>query len=141
MLNLESLKNYERGSAEAKAVGREVATPPQVLGEGRTLYIPYMSDCAYGVAACFRSYGQRAEVMNVADESVLVRGRQFTTGKECLPCAITTGEMLKVLESQGGDAAEKVAFFMPAASGPCRLGMYNCLQRLVLRYNDLERCR
>ncbi len=135
---LESLKNYRRGSAEAESRDRKVFTPPQVVEKQRTLYIPYMGDCAYGMAACFRSYGQPAEVMDVADESVMVRGRQFTTGKECLPCAITMGEMLKVLDSKDGDAREKVAFFMPAASGPCRFGMYNCLQRLVLRYNGLD---
>ncbi len=133
----ESLKNYRRGSAEADAPPepRDQRTSP--IEKDRTLYVPYMGDNSYGLAACFRSFGQPAQVMPVADEAALIRGRQFTTGKECLPCAITTGEMLSVID-QTDDAGEKVAFFMPAAQGPCRFGMYNCLQKLIMKYNDLE---
>ena len=101
------------------------------------MYIPYMGDCSYGVAACFRAYGQPAEVMPLADEATLLQGRAFTSGKECLPCAITSGDMLKVIRSEGFDPA-KTAFFMPAASGPCRFGMYSCLHRLILRYAGAE---
>ena len=96
-----------------------------------------MGDCAYGVAACFRAYGQPAEVMPLADEATLVQGRAFTSGKECLPCAITSGDMLKVISNESVDPA-KTAFFMPAASGPCRFGMYSCLHRLILRYAGAE---
>ncbi len=101
------------------------------------MYIPYMGDSAYGLAACFRSYGQPAEVLPLADEAALLQGRQFTNGKECLPCAITTGDMIKLIRTEGFDSA-KAAFFMPAASGPCRFGMYNCLQQLILRYAGIE---
>jgi predicted nucleotide-binding protein (sugar kinase/HSP70/actin superfamily) len=41
--------------------------------------------------------------------------------------------MLKILRSEGVDPGS-AAFFMPAASGPCRFGLYNCLHRLVLKY-------
>jgi len=71
--------------------------------------------------------------MPMADESALLQGRAYTSGKECLPCAITAGDMLKVIRAEGSDP-RRVAFFMPAASGPCRFGMYNCLHRLILRY-------
>ena len=92
-----------------------------------------MGDSSYGMAACFRAYGQPAEVMPIADEAVLLRGRAFTSGKECLPCTITTGEMLSVVNSEGFDP-DRAAFFMPGSSGPCRFGMYSCLHRLILRY-------
>ncbi len=94
-----------------------------------------MGDCAYGIAACFRAYGQSAEVMPIADEDTLMRGRQFTTGKECLPCAITAGDMLSVLKKT---QPSKAAFFMPGGIGPCRFGMYNCMHRLVLKYAGAE---
>jgi predicted nucleotide-binding protein (sugar kinase/HSP70/actin superfamily) len=45
--------------------------------------------------------------------------------------------MLKVISSVGFDPA-KTAFFMPAASGPCRFGMYSCLHRLILKYAGAE---
>jgi len=96
-----------------------------------------MGDCAYGIAACFRARGQPAEVMPLAGESALLAGRAFTSGKECLPCAITTGDMLKVIRAEGFDPA-RAAFFMPASSGPCRFGMYSCLHRLILKYAGAE---
>lgn len=129
---LESLKHYRAGEDELRPAEKPPACAAIGTG-GRTLYIPYMGDSSYGMAACLRAYGQPAEVMPIADESALLEGRAFTTGKECLPCAITTGDMLKVVKSEGFDP-RKAAFFMPAAAGPCRFGMYSCLQRLVLRY-------
>ena len=92
-----------------------------------------MSDVAYGMAACLRAYGQPAEVMPIADEAALMQGRAYTTGKECLPCAITIGEMLSVL-SRNGVKPEEAAFFMPGASGPCRFGLYHCMHQLILKH-------
>ncbi len=128
---LESLKNYRCRDEETAPV-KKVALVKGISNK-RTLYIPYMGDSAYGVAACFRAYGQPAEVMPIADEAALLQGRAFTTGKECLPYTITSGDMLKVIRAKGFDPS-KAAFFMPGASGPCRFGMYNCLHRLILRY-------
>jgi predicted CoA-substrate-specific enzyme activase len=129
---LDSLKYYHPIVEEKKpTVQRSVVTTG--ICRERTLYIPYMGDCSYGVASCFKAYGQPAEVMPLADEATLLQGRAFTSGKECLPCAITSGDMLKVIRAEGFDPA-KTAFFMPAASGPCRFGMYSCLHRMILRY-------
>jgi len=131
---LESLKNYRAPEQPAPAAKGLAACR---LSRERTLYIPYMGDAAYALAACFRAYGQPAEVIPLADEVTLLEGRAFTTGKECLPCTITTGDMLKLLKSDGVDP-KRAAFFMPAASGPCRFGMYNCLHKLVLSYAGIE---
>ncbi|MBN1766674.1 MAG: hypothetical protein JW860_15575 [Sedimentisphaerales bacterium] len=99
---------------------------------GRILYIPWMGDHAHALAAAFRHCGQPTEVLPMGDEETMRWGRQFTSGKECLPCTITTGDMLKKINQPGFDP-DKTAFFMPASSGPCRFGQYNCLQRLVLK--------
>ena len=70
----ESLKHYKPEAAEQKkAAGKEDGT--QFVTAGRTLYIPYMGDAAHGIAACFRSYGQPAEVMPVAGEEGLLKGQ------------------------------------------------------------------
>jgi predicted CoA-substrate-specific enzyme activase len=103
----------------------------------RKVYVPYMGDCSYGMAAAMKAHGRDAEVMKCADEQGLLVGRRFTTGKECLPCAITTGDMLSVAQGKDFNPA-KSAFFMPSTSGPCRLGLYNCLQRLVLKHAGLD---
>jgi predicted CoA-substrate-specific enzyme activase len=104
---------------------------------GRTLYIPLMGDHAFALAAAFRHCGQPAEVLPLGDDETLKWGRQFTTGKECLPCTITTGDMLKKTKEEGFDP-EKAAFFMPGSSGPCRFGQYSCLQRLVLKQSGFS---
>jgi predicted CoA-substrate-specific enzyme activase len=129
---LESLKNYRpTGHGQIKAVTRPVV--PRHISRDCTLYIPYMGDNAYGLAACMRGHGQSAQVIPMADESALLQGRAFTSGKECLPCTITAGDMLKLTSSAGFDRT-KAAFFMPGAQGPCRFGLYSCLHRLILKY-------
>ncbi|MBE0534303.1 MAG: CoA activase, partial [Phycisphaerae bacterium] len=128
---LESLRHYHAEAAAPEAAAARAAAP----NEQRRLYVPYMGDSAYAVAAAFRAFGRDAQVMPVADEQILLEGRRYTTGKECLPCAITIGEMLNVINSPGFDPARS-AFFMPGTSGPCRFGMYHCLQKLVLKYAD-----
>jgi predicted CoA-substrate-specific enzyme activase len=147
---LESLKNYkpeiyrrERGDrrdterSDEPASEKTVKTISAGSAVKRTLYIPYMSDASFGLAGCLRAYGQPAEVMPIADEAVLTRGRAYTTGKECLPCAITNGEMLNVL-SRNGVKPENAAFFMPGASGPCRFGLYHCMGRLILKQAGVD---
>jgi predicted CoA-substrate-specific enzyme activase len=131
---LDSLKHYH-GDRTQKTLALKQRTCNPI--SNRKLYIPYMGDNAYGVAACLRAYGQQAEVIPMADETALLQGRRFTTGKECLPCAITAGDMLKVINAEGFNP-EKVAFFMPSASGPCRFGMYNCLHKLILKYVKVD---
>jgi predicted CoA-substrate-specific enzyme activase len=137
---LESLKHYREADKQAfdkvSPAARAVGAAGYV-GRDRKLYIPYMGDCAYGLAACFRAYGQQAEVMPMANESTLLQARQFTSGKECLPCTITAGDMLNVTKSAGFDPS-KAAFFMPSGCGPCRFGMYNSLHKLILKYAGVE---
>ncbi|MCF7957146.1 MAG: acyl-CoA dehydratase activase [Phycisphaerae bacterium] len=141
---LESLKAVEGHQDENPIDYSELAQQPanspwsREWGDcsGRKIYIPWMGDPSYAVAAAFRHCGQEAEVMPIADDETFRWGRKYTTGKECLPCIITTGDMLKKLAEKDADP-EKIAFFMPGSSGPCRFGQYNCTQRLVIKQMGL----
>ncbi|MCK4627455.1 MAG: hypothetical protein KAT56_00555, partial [Sedimentisphaerales bacterium] len=104
---------------------------------GRMLYVPYMGDCSHAMAAAFRHCGQDSHVIPLGDEETLRWGRKFTSGKECLPCIITMGDMLQKINEPGFDP-NKAAFFMPGSSGPCRFGQYNCLQRLALKQSGFS---
>ncbi|MBM3501221.1 MAG: CoA activase, partial [Armatimonadetes bacterium] len=119
----------------AAAEKREYGTPRiptlNLKLEGRTIYIPNMSGHAYALEAAFEACGQSAAVLPEPDEETLHWGRQFTSGKECFPCAVTTGDMVKVLKRPDFDR-DKTAFFMGGSGGPCRFGQYNTLQRMVL---------
>jgi predicted CoA-substrate-specific enzyme activase len=97
----------------------------------RTVYIPRMSDHAFGLAAAFEACGIHAEVMGVPDIDTVGIGRQYVSGKECYPCAITTGDMVKKAMSDDFDP-DRAAFFMPSGAGPCRFGQYNVFHRMVL---------
>jgi len=97
----------------------------------RRIYIPYMMDHGYVIGAAMRHCGADAEPLPQSDEFTLELGRRYTTGKECFPSIITTGDIVKKTLTPDFDA-DHAAFFMPSASGPCRFGQYNKLHRLVL---------
>jgi len=108
--------------------------PPRVRTSGlnsRTIYIPRMSDHAYALAAAFQRCGIQAEVLPESDKEAIDLGRRYVSGKECYPCAVTTGDMLKKVFSSDF-FPERSAFFMPSGSGPCRFGQYNIFHRMVL---------
>jgi predicted nucleotide-binding protein (sugar kinase/HSP70/actin superfamily) len=90
-----------------------------------------MIDHGYILAAAMRRCGVDAEPLPESDHLTLETGRKYTTGKECYPSIITTGDIVKKTTAPDFDP-EKAAFFMPAASGPCRFGQYNRLHRLIL---------
>ena len=101
------------------------------LNKKRTVYIPMMSDHAYALAAAFERCGVPAEVLPESDKESTDIGRKHVSGKECYPCAVTTGDMLKRVLSSDFKPAES-AFFMPSGSGPCRFGQYNVFHRMAL---------
>ena len=121
---LDSIKHAPR-----KSVEKWRFTPVRYRKEERrTVYLPHMGDCAYALWAAFNKFGIPAEIIATDDES-LELGRKYTSGKECFPCVITTGDMLKILKHND---PKRVAFFMATAYGPCRFGQYCRLQRIIL---------
>ncbi len=97
----------------------------------RIIYIPHMGDPAYGVAAAFRAYGIDARVFPPSDIETLELGRKYSTGKECYPYLVTLGDIIKIIKKHDGKH-EKLAFFLPSATGPCRYGQYHFMQNLIL---------
>jgi len=131
---LDSLKNIQKMHK-----GERVFAPSAVFRkeDGRRLYIPRMYDGAVGIAAAFRAYGVDAVAFPPSNEETLYWGRKFTTGKECFPCIVTTGDIIRIVKSPDFDP-KKAAIFMPSTNGPCRFGQYNKLQKLILDELGLE---
>lgn len=125
---LDSLKKYQPPKQKRPSLPRYKVTACQ---NHRTLYIPYMCDHAFSFKAAMNACGQEAHVMEESDEETLILGRKFTSGKECYPCILTTGDLLKFLKKPEIEP-DKVAFFMPKANGPCRFGQYHNLHRVIL---------
>jgi len=97
------------------------------------------------LAGAFRSFGVNAVLMDTYEGLDL--GKAFTSGKECFPCQVTTGDILLFLKKEkerlGKDFdPDRYIYFMPEAEGPCRFGMYNKYQRIVLdSFPELERLK
>ncbi len=125
---LDSLKN-------SKTAGLPVLkkrTDFRILsGNHRKIYIPPMTDHTLAVAAAFKACGVEAEVLPDSDQETLIWGRKLTSGKECYPCILTTGDMVKLINRKNFDP-DRSAFFMPSGTGPCRFGQYHRFHRLVL---------
>jgi len=103
---------------------------------GKTLLIPEMNRIgSHLLAAVFRSFGINAMVLETFKGLYL--GKENTSGKECFPCQITIGDILYFAKKKAEETGEgfdptKYLYFMPEADGPCRFGMYNKYQRIVL---------
>ena len=122
-----------QGRASFRSLSKNVG---QFSLRDKTFLIPEMNRIgAHLLAGAFKSFGVNALVMETYKGLDL--GKEFTSGKECFPCQVTTGDILLFLKKEkeklGDDFdAGNYVFFMPEADGPCRFGMYNKYQRIVL---------
>jgi predicted CoA-substrate-specific enzyme activase len=122
---LDSIKGARRIGEE-----RHIASRSEVK-KGRRIYVPYMCDGARVLASAMKYSGIDAEVLPQPDEESVSIGRQYTSGRECIPAIITAGDMVKKINSDGF-IPERSGFFMAQGSGPCRFGQYYRLHRMVL---------
>jgi predicted nucleotide-binding protein (sugar kinase/HSP70/actin superfamily) len=86
-------------------------------------------DSVRSFSAAFRSIGIEAACVPPSDQRTLELSARCTSGEECYPARVTVGDFLKVIEDDG---PERVALFMPTASGPCRFGQYSFYLKQVL---------
>ena len=127
---MDSIRNaHDTFSPPGKA--RKAYAGFSTSGNKRRFYIPYMGDTSRALSSALRAEGMEAEIFPESNDETLEIGRKFTCGKECYPCIITTGDMVRIVKSPGFKPAESI-FFMPSTMGPCRFGQYNRLQRIIL---------
>ncbi len=111
-----------------------------VPAELRTVYIPYMSDHAAAVVGALRHHGISSAVLPPPDEETLQIGLKLCRGRECLPCFLATGDVIRACRHGTVDRAH-AAFLMPGSPGPCRFGQYRILNRMLLDdegFSDVE---
>lgn len=119
----------ERGICEFGAVDQK----------SETVLIPWMGPSSEIGAACLRASGFMAEALAISDRNALQLGRRYTSGKECVPVSMTLGRLLDKLQS---NPTQRFAYVMARSNGPCRLGLYHLLQRIILeRIGADSRCR
>jgi len=102
----------------------------------KTVLIPEMNNIGcHLLAAAFRGFGIKALIMETGKGADL--GLEHSSGKECYPCHVTLGDILchmKMEKDKRGRSfnSNDYIYFMPEAEGPCRFGMYNKYQRIIL---------
>jgi len=99
-------------------------------GASERLLVPYIGPASEAVAKVFQGLGLSAESLPAPDAESLRLGRRYTSGKECLPMPLTLGSLLQRL-ARAKDG-ERFALLMPSTNGPCRFGVYNLLNNIVL---------
>ncbi|MGD0467205.1 MAG: hypothetical protein ABSA54_02410 [Terriglobales bacterium] len=107
---------------------------------GKTVYIPAMAEGSIeALCAVLRWMGIDARPTPPSNPRTLELGGNYTSGDECFPAKITTGDFLQIAQQPGFDARRTV-FFMGTTDGPCRFGQYAPFLRKVLReqgYGDV----
>lgn len=102
----------------------------EIRGPTRIL-MPRMSDHVLVVAGVLRGMGIDAHALPEPDDESLSIGRSLCRGRECLPCFLCTGDILKKCRESGFDVDDHL-FVMPSGPGPCRFGQYSVLQKQIL---------
>ncbi len=125
---LDSLKNVTIPEAPARPAPHHLRVSQ---ASRRKIFLPPMADQALALVAAFEACGAEAEALPESDEETLELGRRLTSGKECYPLILTTGDLAKMVQ-RADFAPDRSAFFMPSGDGPCRFGQYHRYHRLVL---------
>ncbi len=128
---LDSLKNVRNKSEFGVRSSEFGVINNEQSKKKRKIYIPYMDDHGFMAAAAMRANGVDAESLPMSDQTSLDLGRKYTSGKECYPCILTTGDIVKKTMEKEFDR-DGTAFFMASAMGPCRFGQYNTFHRMIL---------
>jgi len=102
--------------------------------DGERLLIPYIGPSSEVATAVFRGFGLDAECLPAPDAESLRLGRRHTSGKECLPMPMTLGSLMQRLDRAAD--GERFVYLMPCTDGPCRFGVYNLLNQIVLERLD-----
>lgn len=133
---LDTIAGYNGAVPQRLAQGSIISIG--AVKKGFSLYIPYMCNHGHVLEALFQTQGLDAMVMDPPDEESIYWGRKYTTGKECYPALLTTGDIVRQVRRPGFEQ-NRTGFFLPSANGPCRFGQYGNLHRNVLDELGLDR--
>ena len=89
------------------------------------------------VAAAFRGFGVRSDVVPLPDAKVVAKGRANASCKECLPLILITGSMVDYVERHRKDG-ELLLYFMVTGTGGCRLPQYRVHLDKVIEKRRIE---
>ncbi len=122
-----------------RCVRRKIAADHPLAG--RTIHVPDMAEgSSEALCAAMRWIGIDARTSPPPDTTTMELGARHTSGDECFPAKVTTGQFLKIA-GQPGFNAKRSAFMMSTIDGPCRFGQYAPFLRKALRDHGYEDVR
>ncbi|MDR4499129.1 MAG: acyl-CoA dehydratase activase-related protein [Candidatus Scalindua sp.] len=128
---LEDTKRAALKSADFKALENNKINIKEAHQSKEVILLPSMGAITDILASLLQSEGIYAETLPKPTNDSLRLGRQYTSGKECIPMIITAGSLLERLNRES-DSDKRFAFFIPTSHGPCRFGVYNILHKIIL---------
>ncbi len=90
------------------------------------------------LSAAMNRWGIRAIALPPPGNRELKLGRSYSTCKECLPLQLTVGSLLRYLEEVPLKPEDRIVYFMPDASGPCRFGQYQVFINRLLESLQID---
>lgn len=120
----------ETGNEPIPLAGVPQLTEPDWEAGRRTFVIPYFSDHAHAYSGALQAAGHRARVLPLPSEEIRLLGEATTSGRECHPYSLLTGDLVHLARSPRKD---NEVFFFPGTTIPCLLHQYGDGHRLLLK--------
>ncbi len=103
--------------------GRWSRVPPRDgIRQARRLFVPRVEGHCHAFAGVLRARGLDAEVLPPPDEETARLGEEYSSGRECHPWALLTGEMVRLARSGRMEPGD--VFFAPGTRLPCLMPQY-----------------
>jgi len=129
--DIKSCASEQSARTDFAALDRRNTISMETRAKKALIVIPRMGTATLIGAAALRADGFRAEVLPMTTRYDVQLGRQYTSGKECLPMMLTVGTALHRYQ-RDSDTNEKFSYLMPTSHGPCRFGIYHSLHKIAL---------
>jgi len=142
-INRPRAKEPEKAVEDMSVVGSRglisIFKPSKKIKElEKILYIYNASGHSNIWAAAFQAVGVDARVLPMPDEQSEELGRKNASARECHPYLVTTGDLVKKVQSNDFDP-DRSAFVTLNFDGSCRMSQYGLSQKLVLKRLGLSR--
>jgi predicted nucleotide-binding protein (sugar kinase/HSP70/actin superfamily) len=105
------------------------AVEPAGEANGQSFVLPYFSDHAYAYSGALQAAGHRARVLPPPSQEIRLLGEANTSGKECHPYSLLTGDLVHLAQSPH---KPKDVFLFPGTTIPCLLHQYGEGHRRLL---------
>lgn len=115
-----------------------IFTPSKKIRElDKTIYVFNASGHSDIWVASFQAAGIDARQLPMPDDLSEELGRKYASSRECHPYLVTTGDLVKAVQSADFDP-DRAAFTTINFDGSCRLGQYGLSQKIVLKKLGLD---